>query len=87
MALQIENQAYPVNVEALHTVFTPYGFVQKIACFEKNNTWQVRQVYHLDVIQYVLLLPTAKLHRGTADADVMSMSAALCLNHMYRSKI
>lgn len=36
----IENQAYPVNVEALHTVFTPYGFVQKIACFEKNNTWQ-----------------------------------------------
>jgi len=40
--LQIENQAYPVNVEALHTVFTPYGFVQKIACFEKNNTWQVK---------------------------------------------
>ena len=39
--MQIENQAYPVNVEALHTVFTPYGFVQKIACFEKNNTWQV----------------------------------------------
>ncbi|KAL3146648.1 hypothetical protein ABBQ32_000876 [Trebouxia sp. C0010 RCD-2024] len=36
----IENQAYPVNVEALHTVFQPYGFVQKIACFEKNNTWQ-----------------------------------------------
>lgn len=40
--VQIENQAYPVNVEALHTVFTPYGFVQKIACFEKNNTWQVK---------------------------------------------
>lgn len=39
--LQIENQAYPVNVDALHTVFNPYGFVQKIACFEKNNTWQV----------------------------------------------
>lgn len=39
--LQIENQAYPVNVEALHTVFSPYGAVQKIACFEKNNTWQV----------------------------------------------
>ena len=41
VTMQIENQAYPVNVEALHTVFTPYGFVQKIACFEKNNTWQV----------------------------------------------
>ena len=40
--VQIENQAYPVNVEALHTVFIPYGFVQKIACFEKNNTWQVK---------------------------------------------
>jgi len=42
LGVQIENQAYPVNVEALHTVFTPYGFVQKIACFEKNNTWQVK---------------------------------------------
>ena len=41
VGLQIENQAYPVNVDALHTVFNPYGFVQKIACFEKNNTWQV----------------------------------------------
>ena len=28
--LQIENAAYPVTVDALHTVFTPYGFVQKI---------------------------------------------------------
>ena len=41
VCLQIENQAYPVNVDALHTVFQPYGVVQKIACFEKNNTWQV----------------------------------------------
>ena len=33
--------AYPVTVEAVNTVFSPYGFVQKIAIFEKNNGWQV----------------------------------------------
>lgn len=41
-APQIENQAYPVNVEALNTVFSPYGFVQKIAIFEKNGQSQVQ---------------------------------------------
>lgn len=39
--VQIENQAYPVTVEPLHTVFSPYGNVQKIAVFEKNSSWQV----------------------------------------------
>ena len=39
---QIENMAYPVTVDAINTVFSPYGFVQKIAIFEKNNGWQVR---------------------------------------------
>ncbi len=33
--------AYPVTVDPLHTVFSPYGTVQKIATFEKNNQWQV----------------------------------------------
>ncbi|EIE19256.1 RNA-binding domain-containing protein [Coccomyxa subellipsoidea C-169] len=37
---QIENQAYPVNVDALNTVFSPYGFVQKIAIFDKNGQSQ-----------------------------------------------
>lgn len=36
----IENMAYPVTVDAINTVFSPYGFVQKIAIFEKNNGWQ-----------------------------------------------
>lgn len=40
--MQIENAAYPVTVDALHTVFSPYGFVQKIAIFEKNAQNQVR---------------------------------------------
>lgn len=40
--MQIENAMYPVNVEALNTVFSPYGFVQKIAIFEKNGQTQVR---------------------------------------------
>ena len=33
--------AYPVTVDPLHTVFSPYGVVQKMAIFEKNNQWQV----------------------------------------------
>ena len=40
--VQIENMAYPVTVDPLHTVFSPYGTVQKMAIFEKNNQWQVR---------------------------------------------
>ena len=40
VSLQIENQIYPVTVDPLHTVFSPYGAVQKIAIFEKNNGWQ-----------------------------------------------
>ena len=32
---------YPVTVDALHTVFSPYGFVQKIAIFEKSGQHQV----------------------------------------------
>ena len=44
--LQIENAMYPVNVEALNTVFSPYGFVQKIAIFEKNGQTQVIQFVH-----------------------------------------
>ena len=41
VAVQIENMAYPVTVDAINTVFSTYGFVQKIAIFEKNNGWQV----------------------------------------------
>jgi polypyrimidine tract-binding protein 2 len=38
--------AYPVTVEALHTVFSPYGFVQKIAIFEKSGSgWQALVQY------------------------------------------
>ncbi|GMH40102.1 hypothetical protein BSKO_08006 [Bryopsis sp. KO-2023] len=36
----IENQMYPVTVDALTTVFTPYGTVQKVAIFEKQGNWQ-----------------------------------------------
>lgn len=39
--LQVENQMYPVTVDALTAVFSPYGGVQKIAIFEKQGTWQV----------------------------------------------
>ena len=39
--MQIENMAYPITIEALHTVFSPYGNVQKITIFEKNGLTQV----------------------------------------------
>lgn len=29
-------------MDPLQTVFAPYGYVQKLAIFEKNNVWQVR---------------------------------------------
>ncbi len=31
-----------MNVDALNTVFSPYGFVQKIAIFDKNGQSQAR---------------------------------------------
>lgn len=33
---------YPVTVDALQTVFSPYGPVQKIAIFEKGGQHQVK---------------------------------------------
>jgi len=41
----IDNAAYPMTVEPLHTVFSKYGTVEKIAIFEKNNTWQALVQY------------------------------------------
>jgi hypothetical protein len=37
----VDNAQYPVTVEAIHQVFSPYGFVRKIAIFERNDAWQV----------------------------------------------
>lgn len=55
---QIENATYPVNVEALNTVFSPYGFVQKIAIFEKNGQTQVRRAQCMRCsYKCVLVLP------------------------------
>ncbi|XP_019092018.1 PREDICTED: polypyrimidine tract-binding protein homolog 1 isoform X2 [Camelina sativa] len=36
----IENMQYAVTVDVLHTVFSAYGAVQKIAIFEKNGSTQ-----------------------------------------------
>ncbi|KAJ4886355.1 Polypyrimidine tract-binding protein-like protein 1 [Raphanus sativus] len=36
----IENMQYAVTVDVLHTVFSAYGTVQKIAIFEKNGSTQ-----------------------------------------------
>lgn len=46
LLVQIENQAYPVTVEPLHTVFSPYGTVDKISVFEKNGSWQALVQYN-----------------------------------------
>jgi hypothetical protein len=37
----VDNAQYPVTVEAVHQVFSPYGLVHKIAIFERNDSWQV----------------------------------------------
>jgi hypothetical protein len=42
----VENGAYPVNVNTIHTVFSPYGNVQKVAIFEKGNGTQVNGLYN-----------------------------------------
>jgi hypothetical protein len=36
----IENMQYAVTVDVLHTVFSAFGTVQKIAMFEKNGGMQ-----------------------------------------------
>lgn len=37
----IDDVAYTPTVEALHTIFSTYGYVQKITIFEKSGNWQV----------------------------------------------
>jgi len=41
----IDNAAYPMTVDPLHTVFSKYGNVEKIAIFEKNGTSQALVQY------------------------------------------
>ncbi|KAG2714272.1 hypothetical protein I3843_03G021400 [Carya illinoinensis] len=41
----IENMQYAVNVDVLHTVFSAFGTVQKIAIFEKNGQTQALVQY------------------------------------------
>ena len=79
IALQIENQAYPVNVDALHTVFTPYGFVQKIACFEKNNTWQVSASCDKRPTRHCL---TLCLEQAAAYTVFYTLFARRCINYI-----
>eukprot|EP00873_Tetraselmis_striata_P008032 jgi/Tetstr1/428296/TSEL_001829.t1 len=40
LLVAVDNAVYPTTVEPLHTVFSKYGTVEKIAVFEKNNTPQ-----------------------------------------------
>lgn len=51
---QIEEQEYPVLIDALATVFSPYGQLEKMAIFEKNGMWQVgiRMPHNLQLPHY-----------------------------------
>lgn len=81
MCAQIENQAYPVNVEALNTVFSPYGFVQKIAIFEKNGQ---SQVWSSNVLQACMLV-LACMYLFTPGATIQSGFVQLCAHEMKRT--
>ncbi|VAH91410.1 unnamed protein product [Triticum turgidum subsp. durum] len=50
----IENMQYAVSVDVLHTVFSAFGTVQKIAIFEKNGGTQA-------LIQYPLIVTRARI--------------------------
>jgi len=39
---------YPITVEVLHQVFSPYGFVEKIVTFQKS-AGQLLQVFSLSL--------------------------------------
>eukprot|EP00899_Mesostigma_viride_P014708 jgi/Mesvir1/23238/Mv09240-RA.2 len=40
LLVTVDNMQYPVSLDTLHTVFSAFGFVQKIAVFEKNQGLQ-----------------------------------------------
>lgn len=37
----IDDVAYTPTLDALHTVFSTYGFVQRMTVFERGGNWQV----------------------------------------------
>eukprot|EP00877_Chromochloris_zofingiensis_P014781 jgi/Chrzof1/9557/Cz04g07230.t1 len=41
----IDNVQYTPTLDALHTTFSTYGFVQKLTIFEKNGNWQALVQY------------------------------------------
>ncbi|CAH2039060.1 unnamed protein product [Thlaspi arvense] len=64
----IENMQYAVTVDVLHTVFSAYGTVQKIAIFEKNGSTQA-------LIQYSDIA-TATIAKEAVDGHCIYMTVA-----------
>ncbi|KAH7430315.1 hypothetical protein KP509_09G093000 [Ceratopteris richardii] len=57
----IENMQYNVTIEVLHTIFSAFGFVQKIAMFEKNAGLQAL-IQYPDISSAVAALEALEGH-------------------------
>ncbi|KAJ4764706.1 Polypyrimidine tract-binding protein [Rhynchospora pubera] len=72
-----ENAQYPITVDVLHTVFSAFGVVQKIAIFEKNGGTQA-------LIQYPDVA-TAKVAKGALEGHSI-YDGGYCKIHLTYSR-
>jgi polypyrimidine tract-binding protein 2 len=72
-----ENAQYPITVDVLHTVFSAFGVVQKIAIFEKNGGTQA-------LIQYPDIA-TAKVAKGALEGHSI-YDGGYCKIHLTYSR-
>ncbi|XP_078434359.1 polypyrimidine tract-binding protein 3 [Wolffia australiana] len=68
----IHHMLYPITVEVLHQVFSPYGFVEKIVTFQKTAGFQALIQYqsHQSAIQARSSLQGRNIYDGCCQLDI-----------------
>ncbi|KAJ4832820.1 hypothetical protein Tsubulata_029180 [Turnera subulata] len=74
LLITIHHMLYPITVDVLHQVFSPYGFVEKIVTFQKSAGQLLQVSKPLFNINHasLLLLPRMHFRRGIFMMDVVN---------------
>ncbi|XP_035550763.1 polypyrimidine tract-binding protein homolog 3-like isoform X1 [Juglans regia] len=72
LLVTIHHMLYPMTVEVLHQVFSPYGFVEKIVTFQKSAGFQALIQYqsHQSALSAIDALQGRNIYDGCCQLDI-----------------
>ncbi|KAL0910689.1 hypothetical protein M5K25_018768 [Dendrobium thyrsiflorum] len=72
LLVTVHSMLYPITVEVLHQVFSPYGFVEKIVTFHKLAGFQALIQYHLhqSALQAKIALQGRNIYDSCCQLDI-----------------